>query len=42
MSNNTTSSLWTMVVHLEEPADWSRFMKIFETKVLSGKDMWPR
>jgi hypothetical protein len=40
MSNNTTSSLWTMVIHLEEPADCSRFMKIFEAKDLPGKDMW--
>ena len=42
MNNNTTSSLWTMVIHIEEAADWSRFMTIFETKDLPGKDMWPR
>ncbi len=40
MSNNTTSSLWTMVIRMEEPADCSRFMKIFEAKDLPGKDMW--
>ena len=42
MSNNTTSSLWTMVIHLEEPADGSRFIDIFKAKDLPGKDMWPR
>ena len=42
MSNNTTSSLWTMVIHLEEPADCSRFIDIFKAKDLPGKDMWPR
>ena len=42
MSNNKTSSLWTMVIHLEEPADGSRFIDIFKAKDLPGKDMWPR
>ena len=31
-----------MVIHLEEPADGSRFIDIFKAKDLPGKDMWPR
>ena len=31
---------WMMVIHIEEPADCSHFLDIFEAKELYGKELW--